>query len=59
MKGYLYEYKNKLYIVTGICKMKCPETRKWLDAVHYASTEHYEKYCREKSDFVKKFKRVV
>lgn len=51
-----FTYKNKDYTVQSELEMKCPVTRKWVDAIAYLSYETGKVYVREKTDFIKKFK---
>jgi len=52
-----YEYKGNHYKLIRRVRMKCPVTRKWIDAVMYAPWYRREvRYIRERKDFHEKFK---
>lgn len=57
-----YEYKDNKYWIENsgkIIKMKCPETRKWVNAVMYVADKQWaDLYIREVEDFKKKFVRI-
>ena len=49
---------DKTYKIIDIeCRMKCPITGLWIDAVIYES-ENSERYVREYDDFIVKFQKV-
>lgn len=57
-RGDLYFYKdNFYYVMNGSIKIKCPETKEWVEGVLYyrfvdGETMHF---ARSKKDFEKKF----
>ena len=61
MKNKVYTYKDRIYVVMDNCSMKDPVSREWLDAVIYSplidGIIQDIKYVREKTDFIKKFKK--
>lgn len=61
----IYEHKDKnggkyphddTYVFTGYVRMKSPESGEWYDGVLYMSTTTGEVFCRERTDFIDKFK---
>lgn len=58
MKGkfYIYLKNGHTYRVIQEAKMKDPTTGEWKDSVFY--TDGDSAYCREKEDFLDKFKLV-
>lgn len=49
---------NDTYVVMDYIRMKSPESGEWYDGVLYMSTTKGEYFCREKNDFIEKFKEV-
>lgn len=54
-KVYVYPKTGNLYMPLYRCKLKCPTTREWFDAVIYQSMEDEKYYVRERADFLDKF----
>lgn len=50
--------RDKKYLYEGVCRMKDPTTRKWVDAAIYSCVENgkVNQFVRELSDFKKHFK---
>jgi hypothetical protein len=46
-----------VYVVSGLCRLKCPETREWHDGVIYAAEGVMIKavYVRTAKDFLGRF----
>ena len=55
-KFYIYSKSGLIYKVIQEAKMKNPTTGEWKDSVFY--TDGDSAYCREKKDFLDKFKPV-
>ena len=53
---YVYPKTENRYLVLGECKLKCPSSGVWYDAILYQSVNDSSKlYAREKKDFFDKF----
>lgn len=51
-----FRYKGNEYRLIGPISMKCPVTRKWIEAVRYEQYDNPRKsYVREINDFALKF----
>lgn len=54
-KTYVYPKTGHMYSPMYWCKLKCPITGEWYDAVFYKGIEDEKYYVREKNDFFNKF----
>ena len=55
-KIYIYPKTENRYLVLGECKLKCPSSGVWYEAILYQSVNDSSKlYVREKKDFFDKF----
>lgn len=54
-KLYVYPKTENKYLPLRYCKLKCPVTGEWLDAIVYKDIVTEQVYVREKNDFYKKF----
>ena len=53
-----YTYEGNTYIILGYVPFKHPDTREWLDAVHYLQLESGLDFVREKEEWFKQFKLI-
>lgn len=54
-KIYIYPKTKHRYLPIYKCKLKCPSTGEWFDAVIYKGIEDEKYYVRERKDFFDKF----
>lgn len=52
---YIYPKTEHRYLPIYRCKLKCPSTGEWFDAVIYKGIEDEKYYVRERKDFFNKF----
>lgn len=52
---YIYPKTGHTYLPLYKCKLKCPSTGEWFDAIIYKGMEDEECYVRERKDFFDKF----
>ena len=52
---YIYPKTEHRYLPIYRCKLKCPSTGEWFDAVIYKGVEDEKYYVRERKDFFDKF----
>lgn len=52
---YVYSKSGNKYVLVKGCRLKCPMTGYWHDAVIYKSINNGELYVRNKTDFMSKF----
>lgn len=54
-KLYIYPKTEHKYLPLYRCKLKCPSTGEWFDAIIYKGVEDEKYYVRERKDFFDKF----
>lgn len=54
-RTYVYTKTGESYSPMYWCKLKCPVTGEWYDAVFYKGVKDGKYYAREKNDFFNKF----
>lgn len=54
-KLYIYPKTEHRYLPLYRCKLKCPSTGEWFDAVIYEGMDDKKYYIREMEDFFDKF----
>ena len=54
-KLYIYPKTEHRYLPLYRCKLKCPSTGEWFDAIIYKGVEDERYYVRERKDFFDKF----
>lgn len=54
-KVYVYPKTGHLYMPLYRCRMKCPTSGEWFDAIIYKGVEDEKFYVRERKDFLDKF----
>lgn len=54
-RTYIYTKTEHRYFPLYGCKLKCPITGEWYDAIIYKGIEDEKYYVREKNDFFNKF----
>lgn len=52
---YIYPKTEHTYLPIYRCKLKCPSTGEWFDAIIYKGVEDERYYVRERKDFFDKF----
>lgn len=52
---YIYPKTEHTYLPIYRCKLKCPSTGEWFDAIIYKGVEDEKYYVRERKDFLDKF----
>lgn len=52
---YIYPKTEHTYLPIYRCKLKCPLTGEWFDAIIYKGVEDEKYYVRERKDFFDKF----
>lgn len=52
---YIYPKTEHTYLPIYRCKLKCPSTGEWFDAIIYKGVEDEKYYVRERKDFFDKF----
>ena len=52
---YIYPKTEHTYLPIYRCKLKCPSTGEWFDAITYKGVEDKKYYVRERKDFFDKF----
>lgn len=52
---YIYPKTEHIYLPIYRCKLKCPSTGEWFDAIIYKGVEDGRYYVRERKDFFDKF----
>ena len=52
---YIYPKTENTYLPIYRCKLKCPSTGEWFDAIIYKGVEDKKYYVRERKDFFDKF----
>lgn len=52
---YIYPKTEHKYLPIYRCKLKCPSTGEWFDAIIYKGVEDEGYYVRERKDFFDKF----
>lgn len=54
-KLYIYPKTEHRYLPLYRCKLKCPSTGEWFDAIIYEGMDDKKCYVRERKDFFDKF----
>lgn len=54
-KLYIYPKTEHTYLPIDECKLKCPSTGEWFNAIIYKGVEDDKYYVRERKDFFDKF----
>ena len=54
-KLYVYPKNGHQYMPLFRCRMKCPTSGEWFDAIIYEGVEDEKYYVRERKDFLDKF----
>lgn len=54
-KLYVYPKNGHQYMPLFRCRMKCPTSGEWFDAIIYKGVEDEKYYVRERKDFLNKF----
>ncbi len=57
MKGEVYSYKGKTYVVMDEGMMKNPSNGEWCESVNYIQVNWHATFTRLKADFLMKFKK--
>lgn len=52
---YIYPKTEHIYLPIYRCKLKCPSTGEWFDAIIYEGVEDERYYVRERKEFFDKF----
>lgn len=58
-KLYVYPKNGHQYMPLFRCRMKCPTSGEWFDALIYQDYDSKHLYVREKKDFFDKFVRLI
>lgn len=58
-KLYIYPENGHHYLPLFICRMKCPVSGQWFDALIYQDYDTKHLYVRERKDFFDKFVKLV
>ena len=58
-KLYIYPKDGHHYLPLFICRMKCPVSGQWFDALIYQDYDTKYLYVRERKDFFDKFVKLV
>lgn len=56
---YVYPKNGHHYLPLRSCRMKCPTTGQWFDALIYQDYDSKHLYVREKKDFFDKFVKLI
>lgn len=56
---YVYPKDGHQYMPLFKCKLKCPISREWFDALIYQDYDSKHLYVREKKDFFDKFVKLI
>ena len=56
---YVYPKNGHHYEPLFRCRMKCPESGEWFDAIIYKGVEDEKYYVRERKDFLDKFVKLI
>ena len=56
---YVYPKNGHQYMPLFRCRLKCPTTGEWFDAIIYKGVEDEKYYVRERKDFLDKFVKLI
>lgn len=56
---YIYPKTEHKYIPLHRCRMKCPVSGEWFDAIIYKGLDDDKYYVRERKDFLNKFIKLI
>lgn len=56
---YVYPKNGHHYLLLWSCRMECPITGQWFDALIYQDCDSKHLYVREKEDFFDKFVKLI
>lgn len=59
MRMYVYPKNGHQYIPLYRCRMKCPASGEWFDALIYEDCETKKLYVRDRKDFFDKFVKLT